>query len=58
MNKKILIIEDNLLNLKLVKRLISVGGMHTLTAFNAEDGIKIARSEKPDLILWISSSQA
>lgn len=51
MNKRILIIEDNLLNLKLAKRLISVAGMHTLTAYNAEDGIKLARLEKPDLIL-------
>lgn len=51
MSKKILIVEDNILNLKLTKKLISLAGMHPLTAFNAEDGIMIARSERPDLIL-------
>lgn len=51
MSKKILIVEDNVLNLKLTKKLISMAGLHALTAYNAEDGIRIARTEKPDLIL-------
>lgn len=51
MSKRILIIEDNILNLKLTKKLISLAGLHPLTAYNAEDGLKIARTEKPDLIL-------
>lgn len=51
MSKKILIIEDNVLNLKLTKKLITMSGLHALTAYNAEDGISIVRIEKPDLIL-------
>lgn len=51
MSKKILIVEDNVLNLKLTKKLITMAGLHALTAYNAEDGIRVARAEKPDLIL-------
>ena len=51
MNKKILIIEDNELNLKLVKSLLGLGEFEMTEATTAEKGILIARNYKPDLIL-------
>lgn len=49
--KKILIVEDNLLNLELVQDLLELSGYQVLAATMAEDGIEIAKSEIPDLIL-------
>lgn len=50
-NETILVIEDNELNMKLVRSLLSIGKYEILEAFNAETGIKLAREKKPDLIL-------
>jgi len=47
----ILIVEDNEKNLKLVRDVLQVKGFSTLEAGTAEDGIKLARESKPDLIL-------
>jgi two-component system cell cycle response regulator DivK len=47
----ILIVEDNEKNLKLVRDVLQVKGYETLEAGTAEDGLKIARERKPDLIL-------
>ena len=47
----ILIIEDNEKNLKLVRDVLQVKGYATLEATTAEDGIRIAREEIPDLVL-------
>lgn len=47
----ILVVEDNELNLKLVKGLLTLGKFDTLTAPDAETGIELARRHKPDLIL-------
>jgi two-component system, cell cycle response regulator DivK len=47
----ILIVEDNEKNLKLVRDVLQVKGYETLDAGTAEDGLKIARERKPDLIL-------
>jgi len=47
----ILIVEDNDKNLKLVRDVLQVKGFSTLEAGTAEDGIKLARESKPDLIL-------
>jgi len=47
----ILIVEDNDKNLKLVRDVLQVKGFCTLEAGTAEDGIKLAREHKPDLIL-------
>ncbi len=47
----ILIVEDNEKNLKLVRDVLQVKGYQTLEAGTAEDGLKIARERKPDLIL-------
>jgi two-component system cell cycle response regulator DivK len=48
---RILIIEDNEKNLKLVRDVLQVKGYATLEATTAEDGIRIAREEIPDLVL-------
>ena len=48
---KILIVEDNDLNLKLVRTLLRPSGYHLLEATDAETGIGLARSHLPDLIL-------
>jgi two-component system cell cycle response regulator DivK len=47
----ILIIEDNEKNLKLVRDVLQVKGFNTIEAGTAEDGIQLAASRKPDLIL-------
>ncbi len=47
----VLVIEDNLLNLKLVRDVLGHAGYRVLEAGDAEDGIAVARSEAPDLIL-------
>lgn len=48
---KILIIEDNALNMKLASSLLEITGYETLQADNAESGIAVAKKEIPDLIL-------
>jgi two-component system, cell cycle response regulator DivK len=47
----ILIVEDNDKNLKLVRDVLQVKGYETIEAGTAEDGIELARSRSPDLIL-------
>jgi len=49
--KTILVIEDNPLNLKLVRALLQKGQFRTLEAVSAEQGIQVAREKRPDLIL-------
>ena len=48
---RILIVEDNDKNLKLVRDVLQAKGYTTLEAGTAEDGLAIARGEAPDLIL-------
>ena len=48
---KILVIEDNALNRKLVRDLLSIGKYHVLEAGDAEGGIKLAQEQTPDLVL-------
>jgi len=50
-NPTILVIEDNALNMKLVKSLLKIGNYTVLEAEDAETGIRLARERKPDLIL-------
>ena len=50
-NKEILVVEDNELNMKLVRNLLKLGNYKVLEAINAETGIEIARMQQPDLIL-------
>jgi CheY-like chemotaxis protein len=47
----ILVIEDNELNMKLVRGILSFGNYTMLEATDAETGIKIAHEHHPDLIL-------
>lgn len=47
----ILIIEDNEKNLKLVRDILQFRGHRTLEATTAEDGIDLAASHLPDLVL-------
>jgi len=49
--KTILIIEDNLLNMKLARKLLQKAGYQVLEADCAEEGMQLASSEMPDLIL-------
>lgn len=48
---KILIIEDNEASLKLLDAHLKRAGYTTVTVQNGYDGLKIARQEKPDLIV-------
>jgi two-component system, cell cycle response regulator DivK len=50
-DEKILVVEDNLTNMELVTDLLEASGYSVLTATTAEEGIKIAGEEAPDLIL-------
>ena len=49
--KSILVIEDNELNMKLVRSLLQIGKYTVLEAVNAEIGIQMARENLPDLVL-------
>lgn len=51
MAKKVLIVEDNDLNMKLFKDLLEVHDMETVETRNGNNVLELARSEKPDLIL-------
>ena len=48
---KILIIEDNLLNLELATDLLEVNGFAVSSAQTAEEGSRLARELLPDLVL-------
>jgi two-component system cell cycle response regulator DivK len=47
----ILIVEDNERNLKLVRDVLNHVGYRTLEARTAEDGLALARAERPELVL-------
>ena len=48
---KILIIEDNLLNLELATDLLEANGFAASSAQTAEEGLRMAREISPDLVL-------
>ena len=50
-NELVLIVEDNEKNRILAREVLSFNGFRTVEAENAEDGIRIAREQKPALIL-------
>jgi CheY-like chemotaxis protein len=50
-HKKILIIEDNLLNLELATDLLEANGFVVVSAQTAEEGQRMAREILPDLVL-------
>ena len=47
----VLIVEDNPRNMKLVRDLLDHAGYRTLGVSSAEEGIELARSRRPDLVL-------
>jgi two-component system, cell cycle response regulator DivK len=47
----ILIVEDNEKNMKLVRDILQHKGHRTLEAVNGEDGVRLAREQRPDLVL-------
>jgi CheY-like chemotaxis protein len=49
--KTVLVIEDNDLNMKLIRTLLKLKNYQTLEAVDAETGIQLAREYHPDLIL-------
>ena len=51
MNKKVLVVDDNLNNLLLEKDLLEVAGFTVFEAETAANGITLARKELPDLIV-------
>ena len=50
-NETVLVIEDNEMNMKLVRSLLQLGKYNVLEAIDAENGIRLAREHHPDLIL-------
>ncbi|MEQ8707577.1 MAG: response regulator [Rhodospirillales bacterium] len=51
MAKKILIVEDNELNMKLFNDLLQAHGYETLQSKDGKEALKLARDNMPDLIL-------
>jgi two-component system, cell cycle response regulator DivK len=51
MSSRVLYIEDNFENRMLVRRILMVEGIDVAEVDNARDGIEMARSNPPDLIL-------
>jgi len=49
--KRVLIVEDNELNMKLFNDLLEANGYETLQTRDGIEALKIAREEKPDLVL-------
>jgi Response regulator containing CheY-like receiver, AAA-type ATPase, and DNA-binding domains len=47
----ILVVDDNLLNLKLIEKVLTKEGYNTLLSDNGPDARRIAAQEHPDLIL-------
>ena len=48
---RILVVEDNPKNLKLVRDVLQFSGYEVIEATSGEDGVRLAASECPDLIL-------
>lgn len=51
MSGKVLVVEDNELNMKLFHDLLEAHGIDTVQTNNGKDVMEIARRERPDLIL-------
>jgi two-component system cell cycle response regulator DivK len=48
---RILVVEDNPLNLKLVREVLSFAGYDVIEAQSGEDGLRVAQENPPDLVL-------
>ena len=51
MSKKVLIVEDNELNMKLFRDLLEAHGISSVATSNGHEVLELARKENPDLIL-------
>ena len=51
MAKKVMIVEDNELNMKLFRDLIEASGYETIQTRNGLEALDLARANRPDLIL-------
>jgi two-component system, cell cycle response regulator DivK len=49
--ERIMIVEDNELNIKLLRNLLAARGYGTIEARSGEEAIALGRSERPDLVL-------
>jgi two-component system cell cycle response regulator DivK len=47
----VLIVEDNEKNMKLARDVLRVRGYETLEAVTGEDGVRLAKENRPDLVL-------
>ncbi|MDF1602600.1 response regulator [Nocardioides sp. YIM 152315] len=50
-SRRILVVEDNPKNLKLVRDVLTFSGFEVVAATNGEDGVRLAEEVVPDLIL-------
>jgi CheY-like chemotaxis protein len=48
---RVLVVEDNPMNMELITDLLEARGIDFLKSENAEEGIRLARQEHPDIIL-------
>lgn len=53
MAERILIVEDNEINLTMLRDVLLAHGYEVIEARDGEEGIRKAREYKPNLILWI-----
>jgi response regulator RpfG family c-di-GMP phosphodiesterase len=51
MSKRVLIVEDNALNMELTQDLLSIAAFEVLCATNGEEGVRMAQTHLPDIIL-------
>ncbi len=49
--RSVMVIEDNEINMKLVRSLLEIGRFNIIEAVDAETGLELAREKQPDLIL-------
>ncbi len=49
--KTVLIVEDNVLNMKLIKAILDASGFRVLSAGNGRDAMAMARDDRPDVVL-------
>ena len=51
MQEKILVVEDNVVNMKLIQATLEPHGYMLVTATDGEQALEVARREQPDLII-------
>jgi two-component system cell cycle response regulator DivK len=49
--RRILVVEDNPLNLKLVRDVLQFAGYEVIEAKSGEEGLRVAQQDPPDLVL-------